>query len=163
MSREAQQSGLIRKESRDARRLRLKERVVVDERLIKKSDKPSRDLSCSWHYEKSPSYNPFASVDAAGKWCIFVSPAEVDEQWEKIREGIESDQLMCAKVSTALRSMTRDGHVICVYTRDWADEQDLMRARDVLRSLGFVEELGYKRDVDTRSGKCGLDEWHLRA
>ncbi len=58
---------------------------------------------------------------------------------------------MCAKMSIALRSMSRDGHVICVYTRDWVDRQDLMRAREVLRSLGFVKELGYKRDIDTRS------------
>jgi hypothetical protein len=141
----------------------MKDRVVIRARLPRKSDKPSEDLSRDWHYEKSPSYNPFASVDAAGKWCIFVSAARVDEQWSKIRDAIESDQLMCAKVSTALRSMSRDGHVICVYTHDWADENDLMRARDVLRSLGFVEELGYKRDIDTRSGQYGLDEWHLRA
>jgi hypothetical protein len=141
----------------------MKEGIDVEERLFRKSDKPSEDLSRSWHYKKSPSYNDFASVAAAGKWCIFVSPAEVDEQWSKIRDAIENDRLMCAKVSTALRSMGRDGHVICVYTRDWADTQDIMRARDVLRSLGFVKELGYKRDIDTRSGKYGPGEWHLRA
>jgi hypothetical protein len=141
----------------------MKEGLGVEERLFRKSDTPSEDYSCNWHYKKSPSYNDFASVVAPGKWCIFVSPAEVDEEWSKIRDAIENDQLMCAKVSTALRSMSRDGHVICVYTRDWADRHDLMRARDVLRSLGFVEELGYKRDIDTRSGKYGLDEWHLRA
>lgn len=141
----------------------MKEEIGVEARLFKKSDKPSEDLSCNWHYKKSPSYNDFESKDAAGKWCIFVTPAEADEAWSKIRNAIESDQLMCAKVSTALRSMSRDGHVICVYTRDWADGQDLMRAREVLRSLGFVEELGYKRDIDTRSGKYGLNEWRLRA
>jgi hypothetical protein len=111
------------------------EGIDVEERLFRKSDKPSEDLSCNWHYKKSPSYNDFASSGAAGKWCIFVSPAEVDREWNKIRDAIENSQLMCAKVSTALRSMGRDGHIICVYTRDWADRQDLMRARAVLRSL----------------------------
>lgn len=141
----------------------MKERIGVEERLFSKSDKPSEDMSCNWHYKKSPSYNDFASKNAAGKWCIFVSPSDVDEEWSKISDAIENNQLMCAKVSTALRSIGRDGHVICVYTRDWADRQDLMRAREVLRSLGFVKELGYKRDIDTRSGKYGPDEWHLRA
>ncbi|MFM0338000.1 putative phosphothreonine lyase domain-containing protein [Paraburkholderia fungorum] len=141
----------------------MKAGIGAEERLFRKSDKPSEDLSCNWHYKKSPTYDDFASVAAAGKWCIFVSPNKVDEQWSKIRDAIENDQLMCAKVSTALRSMSRDGHVICVYTRDWADIQDLMRAREVLRSLGFLDELGYKRDLDTRSGKYGLNEWHLRA
>ncbi|MPW22156.1 DUF1917 domain-containing protein [Paraburkholderia sp. CNPSo 3157] len=141
----------------------MKKEIGLEERLLKKSDKPSEDLSCSWHYKKSPSYDPFRSVAAAGKWCIFVSPADVDEEWNKICYAIGNGQLLCAKVSTALRSMGRDGHVICVYTPDWADTQDVIRAREVLRELGFLDELGYKRDIDTRSGKYGPDEWHLRA
>jgi hypothetical protein len=139
------------------------EGIGVEERLLRKTDKPSEDLSCNWHYKRSPSYNASASTNARGKWCIFVSPTEVDEVWSKISGAIENDQLLCAKVSTALRSMGRDGHVICVYTRDWADRQDLMRARAVLRSLGFVKELGYKRDLDTRNGIYGAGEWYLCA
>ncbi|WMY07270.1 putative phosphothreonine lyase domain-containing protein [Paraburkholderia phenoliruptrix] len=141
----------------------MKDGIGAEEKLFRKSDKPSEDMSCNWHYKKSPSYNAFASTDASGKWCIFVSPADVDEEWSKISDAIENNQLMCAKVSTALRSMGRDGHVICVYTRDWADRQDLMRAREVLQSLGFVKELGYKRDIDTRNRIYGAGEWYLRA
>jgi hypothetical protein len=91
-----------------------------------------------------------------------VSPTDVDGAWSKISGAIESNQLMCAKVSTALRSMGRDGHVICVCTRDWADRQDLMHAREVLQSLGFVKELGYKRDIDTRNRIYGSGEWYVR-
>jgi hypothetical protein len=98
-----------------------------------------------------------------GKWCIFVPRADVDTAWEKIKEALEQNQLLCGKVSTALRRMSRDNHVICVYTANWTDTQDLMRVRDVLRTLGFVEELGYKRDVDTRRKLYGPGEWYLRA
>ncbi|MGF6876870.1 putative phosphothreonine lyase domain-containg protein [Paraburkholderia sp. MM5477-R1] len=94
---------------------------------------------------------------------IFVPSSDVDLAWTKVRVAVEEDTLLCAKVSTALRSMGRDGHVICVYTRDWADRQYVMRARAVLQSLGFVKERGYKRDIDTRRRKYGPDEWHLRA
>lgn len=38
-----------------------------------------------------------------------------------------------------------------------------MRTREVLRSLGFVEELCYKRDIDTSNRVHGIGEWHLRA
>ncbi|MBJ9658618.1 DUF1917 domain-containing protein [Burkholderia multivorans] len=141
----------------------MKEEIGVEERLFRKSDKPSEDLSCNWHYKKSASYDHFSFSDATGKWCIFVSRDDVDEEWSKISDAIENNQLMCAKVSTALRRMGRDGHVICVYTRDWADRQDLMRVRTVLRSLGFVKELGYKRDTDTRNRIYGSGEWYLRA
>ncbi|WP_051377463.1 putative phosphothreonine lyase domain-containing protein [Paraburkholderia dilworthii] len=141
----------------------MKEGISVEERLSRKQDKPSEDLSCNWHYKKSPSYSDFASTDLSGEWCIFVSPTDMDDAWSKISSAIEAEQLIFAKVSTALRSMGRDGHVICVYTRDWADRQDLMRARKVLQSLGFVKELGYKRDIDTRNRIYGSGESYLRA
>jgi len=135
----------------------------IGERLSGAVERPSEDLSRSWHISKSPSCGIFFSGPTTGKWCILVPSSHVDLAWTKVRVAVEEDKLLCAKASTALRSMGRDGHVICVYTRDWADRQDLMRAREVLRSLGFVEELGYKRDIDTWSGKYGSGEWYLRA
>nr|WP_239151067.1 putative phosphothreonine lyase domain-containg protein [Burkholderia pseudomallei] len=110
----------------------------------------------------SPNCKRFSSGDTTGKWCVLVPPAEVDAAWDQIKGALQQNQLLCAKVSTALRSMGRDTHVICVYTEDWTDTQELMRTRDVLRSLGFTEELGYKRDIDTKSGVYGPDEWYLR-
>ncbi|CAL8475655.1 DUF1917 domain-containing protein (plasmid) [Caballeronia sp. S22] len=112
---------------------------------------------------KSPSCGTIRSGPTTGKWCIFAASSDVDQAWEKIKGAVESDKLVFAKVSTALRSLGRDGHVICVYTQDWTDKQDLLRVREVLRSLGFVEELGYKRDVDTQNRIYGPAEWYLRA
>jgi hypothetical protein len=50
-----------------------------------------------------------------------------------------------------------------MYTQDWTDKQDLLHVREVLRSLSFVDELGYKRDIDTLKKSYGPDEWYLRA
>ena len=61
----------------------MKAGIGAEERLFRKSDKPSEDLSCNWHYKKSPTYDDFASVAAAGKWCIFVSPADGTRNGEK--------------------------------------------------------------------------------
>lgn len=133
------------------------------EHPFKASDKPSEDLSRSWHRKMSRDYERATSVDLVGKWCIFVPRAEVDVAWEKIKGALEQNHLWCAKVSTALRMMSREIHVICVYTANWTDKQDVMRSRDALSAIGFVEELGYKRDVDTRNKVCGAAEWYLRA
>jgi hypothetical protein len=38
------------------------------------------------------------------------------------------------------------------YTRDWRNEADVQQARQMLRSVGFTERLGYKRDSDTLAG-----------
>ncbi|WP_425313337.1 putative phosphothreonine lyase domain-containg protein [Paraburkholderia terricola] len=135
----------------------------IGERISGAAERPSEDLSRSWHMRKSPSCGIIFSGPTTGKWCIFVPSSDVDLAWTQVRVAVEEDKLLCAKVSTALRSMGRDGHVICVYTRDWADRQDLMRVREVLRSLGFVKELGYKRDIDTRNRIYGSGEWYLCA
>ncbi len=44
-------------------------------------------------------------------------------------------------------------HVICVYTYDWTDFEDVTRVRNELMILGFTQKLGYKTDADTLSGK----------
>lgn len=135
----------------------------IGKQLSGDAERPSEDFSRSWQMRKSPSCGAIFSGPTTGKWCVFVPSFDVDSAWARIKGAVEADRLVFAKVSTALRSKGRDGHVICVYTRDWTDRQDLLRTREVLRSLGFVEELGYKRDVDTLNRIYGPDEWFLRA
>ncbi|MFM0629830.1 putative phosphothreonine lyase domain-containing protein [Paraburkholderia xenovorans] len=141
----------------------MNEQSRLEELLLRTSDWPSEDLSRSWHIRKSPSCEIFFSGDTTGKWVIFAPSTDVDLAWTKIKGAVEADELLVAKVSTALRSQGRDGHVVCVYTRDWTDRQELLRVREMLRSLGFVDELGYKRDIDTRNRIYGPGEWYLRA
>ena len=138
-----------------------KEPLPTD-RFVAQSDKPSEDLSRSWHFKTSSDFQYPASSDMAGKWCIFVPRAQVDAAWEKIISALERNELWCAKVSTALRVMSRENHVICVYTTNWKDTRDVIQARDVLRTLGFTDELGYKRDIDTVRQLYGPNEWYLR-
>lgn len=132
--------------------------------LYQPSDKPSRDRSQQWHVARGPGA-PFCSSDLTGKWCIFASPAKVDRAWTRIKRAVEQGRLRHAKVATALARSGRgySQHVICVYTADWRDTADLLAARAVLAELGFVEELGYKRDLETQARVYGTaDEWFLR-
>ena len=56
---------------------------------------------------------------------------------------------------TTARGDTR--FVICVYTYDYQDEEDVMRVRQVLKDLGIQREIIYKADADTRAGSYGAD------
>ena len=60
-----------------------------------------------------------------------------------------------AKVSTSKPNPeSRDNRkVIYVYTKNWADETDVMRVRENLRTLGFTERIGYKRNIETFAGE----------
>lgn len=86
-----------------------------------------------------------------GKWLIYRTESEIDSAWKAIAENTWSGKLTsCAKVSTSAQKSKR--HVICVYTDNYLDYEDVERIREKLRNLGFGEELCYKPDVYTYLG-----------
>lgn len=129
-------------------------------------DLPSTTMRCAWLYARSPveRYDLW-EPEQAGKWCLFRTDDDVDAAWECIRAAVLAGELPAAKTSTGLTSygLHAGRFVICVYNRDWRDDSAIRHSREVLRRLGFVDELGYKRDVETIRGVySGPDEWYRR-
>jgi len=118
---------------------------------------PSKTSQMYWIVLDAPGSAPEAIEDEnAGKWLIFQEPDGVDAAWKKVRDATVSLDLgISAKVSTAKPNPeSRDNRkVIYVYTKDWADEADVMRVREKLRELGFVDRIGYKRNIETFAGE----------
>jgi len=118
---------------------------------------PSKTTQMYWIVQDAPGSLPEAIEDEnAGKWLIFQEPDQVDATWKKIRNAtVEGILGISAKVSTAKPNPdSRDTRkVIYVYTRDWAEEADVMRIREELRSLGIVDRIGYKRNIETFAGE----------
>ncbi len=118
---------------------------------------PSKTTQMYWIVLDAPGSAPEAIEDEnAGKWLIFQEPDLADAAWKKVRDATVSLELgISAKVSTAKPNPdSRDNRkVIYVYTKDWADEADVMRVREKLRSLGFVDRIGYKRNIETFAGE----------
>ncbi len=118
---------------------------------------PSRTTQMYWIVQDAPGSAPEAIEDEnAGKWLIFQEPGLVDAAWKKVRDAtVALDLGISAKVSTSKPNPeSRDNRkVIYVYTKDWADEEDVMRVREKLRTLGFGERIGYKRNIETFAGQ----------
>jgi len=118
---------------------------------------PSQTTQMYWIVQDAPGSAPEAIEDEnAGKWLIFQEPGLIDSAWKKIREAtVALDLGISAKVSTSKPNPeSRDNRkVIYVYTKDWADEADVMRVREKLRTLGFNERIGYKRNIETFAGQ----------
>lgn len=115
--------------------------------------RPSTTMGEPWLVLTAPC-KVFESTRHSGKWLIPKGDDAVDGAWIKVLGLVSSGALLCAKVSTR-RSRLLGGypeHVICVYTRDWRDYDDVMEVREVLRAAGFAERLRYKRDLDTYEG-----------
>jgi hypothetical protein len=118
---------------------------------------PSKTTQMYWIVLDAPGSAPEAIEDEnAGKWLIFQEPDLVDAAWKKVRDATVSLELgISTKVSTAKPNPdSRDNRkVIYVYTKDWADEADVMRVREKLKELGFVDRIGYKRNIETFAGE----------
>ena len=118
---------------------------------------PSKTTQMYWIVQDAPDSPPEAIEDEnAGKWLIFQEPDQVDVSWKKVRDAtVEGTLGISTKVSTAKPNPeSRDNRkVIYVYTKDWADEADVMRVRQKLKDLGFVDRIGYKRNIETFAGE----------
>ena len=102
-----------------------------------------------------------------GKWLIYLSCRNVDYCWSRVRDATEAGTLgIAAKISTDwgkahdLAGMLTEGlggwrdHVICVYTADWEDREDLVRVGRRLADVDAVrtQTLLYKPDAFTYEG-----------
>ncbi|GFR29177.1 uncharacterized protein TNCT_528901 [Trichonephila clavata] len=103
-----------------------------------------------------------------GKWLLFNDKEQEDEArgmtqhdyaWQVIKRLVEKDELYAAKCSTACDGQyaTRPGSnfgVICCYTLDYTNEQDVKRVADAIRQVYcYPKDMFYKTDNDTRARK----------
>lgn len=118
---------------------------------------PSQTIKSYWIQQGKPGVNPtLCGAEEAGKWLIFIAPEEADELWVKIRNATINGELgIGAKVSTAKENEdSRDERrVIYVFTENWEDEPEVMRVREVLKTMGVTDRIGYKRNMDTYAGE----------
>ncbi|WP_329521181.1 putative phosphothreonine lyase domain-containing protein [Spirillospora sp. NBC_01491] len=90
-----------------------------------------------------------------GKWMPFTSPDRVGPVWAQIVEATEAGRLgWAAKVDNQPPRPGRD-LLICVYTKDHRDTQDLTRVLAELREMGIDQRLSYKEDAATMALRYG--------
>jgi hypothetical protein len=84
-----------------------------------------------------------------GKWLVYRVRDEIDNAWLAIARATFNRTLGSgAKVSTAEEDEAKR-HVICIYTRNYLDLDDVKMVRGLLRDMGFDESLCYKPDIYT--------------
>jgi uncharacterized protein YprB with RNaseH-like and TPR domain len=112
-----------------------------------------------WVFVKSISDSYPKRVDKkGGKWLIFVPEKDIDITWFKIRKSILNNSLVRnAKCSTIIKNkhnkQNKTDCVICVYTYDYSDKEDVFSVRKKLRELGFTNKIYYKTDEATLEKK----------
>jgi len=107
-----------------------------------------------WIYAQRKNGEYPEHTSRGGKWLIFVSSHNLSRIWNKIKIAVEEGRLGgLAKASRhRSRAQSSNNGVICVYTYDWKDRQDVERTREELRKLGIIRKISYKSDEDTERG-----------
>lgn len=89
----------------------------------------------------------------SGKWLIFIQTEYADELWDKIEKLTDENKIWSAKISTLVHPLASTGeHVVCIYTKNYFDKQDVMKVREILREIGVKRRLSYKPDIYTVLG-----------
>lgn len=87
----------------------------------------------------------------SGKWLLYPTATAVDSAWlSLIRATLEVKLGTSIKVGTVpIRDNT---YLICVYTANYLNKEDVMRVRANLVDFGFTKILYYKSDIKTCLG-----------
>jgi len=108
----------------------------------------------AWLYVENNKYpEELVDYDKVGKWKLFVNRDQVNQVWGKIKKGIFDSNLWQAKVSTV--NPDRPVHAIMVYTKDYADLDDVIRVLDYLERANIKprnKNIRYKTDQQTYAG-----------
>ncbi|KAI9658109.1 MAG: hypothetical protein M1829_006834 [Trizodia sp. TS-e1964] len=103
----------------------------------------------------------------SGKWMLFPYPDDLTYTWSVIAKGTVFDELgIAAKVGTDNGQGNRVNRLICVYTRNFADEKDVRRVLNRLAELKVLprknRSIYYKPDVYTHLGISSGNEFGFK-
>ena len=122
---------------------------------------PSEVADVPWIYIKRKQGEYPATTPKSGKWLLPLRPEKLDEVWPSVKQATEEGKLgqgsMAATAKPNPRASRSVEKMICVFTYDWTDAEDVRRVRQALRDLGITKKLRYKTDEDTRAGRYGID------
>lgn len=113
-----------------------------------------------WLEFNNPSYHgrPEDKTEESltGKWLIYREPEAVDALWPQLKESTYAGRLGVDMKATTAANPGREGAgLICVYTEDWRDVDDIRRVLAELRRLGVTDRLYYKADAQTLRYESG--------
>ena len=139
----------------------------VDASVPSSTDPCTAPAGVHWIWARSPGQPQELDLVLVGKWLIYVACGHVGYCWHRVREATEERTLgIGAKVSTDwgkaqdLAGIVAEGaagwrdHVICVYTADWRNREDVARVGSRLAEIDAVrtQTLHYKPDALTYGG-----------
>ena len=114
---------------------------------------PTQAVAGAWIYAETENILYPEDTKRSGKWLVFLQEESIDRCWMYMRVALAMYRFgRKIKSSTCVSCGERKRYVVCVYTYDYADSEDVMRIRASLRDLGIQYPITYKSNEQTRQG-----------
>ncbi|XP_055954167.1 uncharacterized protein LOC129990898 [Argiope bruennichi] len=129
---------------------------------------PSKEKCRRWIFAHPAGDINCLDDDKIGKWLLFLDNVHRcestgktlhDYAWQFVEELVTNGVLFDAKCSTVMKGVCEvydksQKGVICCYTPDYTDKQDVKRAADAIRrAVHYPYGMYYKTDKDTGAGR----------
>ena len=151
--------------------------VITRQVITPKTHPPHSSLNITWQlapHSKNLARSLLALARetncTSGKWMLFPPPPDVNSAWSLIAHATVSGVLgFAAKVATDDGS--ERARLICIYTHDYGDRDDVKRVLERIVALGLCDGNGgggegkgiyYKADVYTYLDLMGGNEFGLK-
>lgn len=115
------------------------------------SMEPSTEYRADWLWMENPATNLFPHWKS-GKWVVKVDEVDVDEVYSTVKEMVNVGALPGAKCSTRKSLNHRDNYVLCIYNKDFRDEETVRSIGKLLDGSLEYDEMGYKPNFLTALG-----------
>lgn len=131
--------------------------ALLDEPRINTDDEPSATIDCAWLWAQADNHAAMPEPIHSGKWMLFAAPDDIDALWQRVKVMVQKGVVWrWAKVSTAYKTASSRHHVICIYTYNWKDLNDIYNTRAKIgNALCITRPIAYKSDEMTLRGEKG--------
>lgn len=129
---------------------------VMKVRTGKVSSLPSHPLP---FYSSVPDNRGFTctplTVPDSLQWMLFVEPTLVNEVWERVAQATVRNELgIAAKVAPREERGSARERLVCIYTYDFRDRDDIARVLHRLRQLELVRDRASGKHIYYKAGEC---------
>jgi len=97
------------------------------------------------------------TADRPLQWMLFVEPTSVNEVWARVAQATARNELgIAAKVAPREERGSPRERVVCIYTYDFRDRDDVARVLHRLRQLELVRDRAAGKPIYYKAGGCLL-------
>lgn len=114
-------------------------------------------LSCRHTAQRSPPSPLYLLIELNLKWMLFIEPAFVNEVWATVARATVKNELgIAAKVAPRAEKGSPKERLVCIYTYDFSDRDDIARVLGRMKQLDLVRTGPGRKPIYYKAGKQEL-------